>query len=54
MGTSTHYVDIFAVYCLEEKMETVMLTFAPLIEETSLNAESHLVIISYAFDVYGK
>lgn len=51
MSTSTHYIGVYAVYAKDGKRISVMLAFAPLIDETTMTADSHIDLILFALSV---
>ena len=54
MSTSTHYIGVYAVYAKDGKRISVMLAFAPLIDETTMTADSHVDLVLFALSVYKK
>ncbi len=42
---STHFLGIFASFLNNNKPKTVLLSFTPLLLESNLNAQSHLVLL---------
>ena len=54
MSTSTHYIGVYTVYAKDGKRISVMLAFAPLIDETTMSADSHIDLILFALSVYKK
>ena len=52
---STHYVAIFASFdAPDEKCKFALLTFSPLLDESHLNAASHVQLIEASLALHGK
>ena len=57
LSTSTHYYGIFACYPDKNNPDTSvtpLLGFSPLLDETRLNADNHVELITFVLGVYGK
>ena len=54
MSTSTHYIGVYAVYANDGKRISVMLAFPPLIDQTTMTADSHIDLILFALSVHKK
>ena len=55
MSTSTHFLGIFALYPGQlNEQKRALLTFSPLLDETTLTADSHIDLIDFALTVFGK
>jgi hypothetical protein len=55
--SQTHYLDVFATYPknnTELGYNKVLLSFAPLTTEESLNADAHIAYFDYILELYDK
>jgi len=51
---STHYIAIFASYCVDGVQNEILLALAPLLNEESLDAEQHIDFIKATLDIFDK
>ena len=54
MATTTHLIGVFAVYTARGERKLPLQGFAPLLDETSLNADNHIEFIIFVLEVYKK
>ena len=50
----THYIAIFASYCVDGVQNETLLALAPLLNEESLDAEQHIDFIKATLEIFGK